>query len=57
MDIELIWVKREAEYFCKGGWTGRITLIRFNKLVFAREARESKKRAQTCGQATTRPDR
>src|SRR5882757_9596621 len=21
-DIEVIWGKREAEYFCKGGWTG-----------------------------------
>jgi hypothetical protein len=21
-DIEVIWVKREAEYFCKRGWTG-----------------------------------
>jgi hypothetical protein len=21
-DIEVIWVKREAEYFCKWGWTG-----------------------------------
>jgi hypothetical protein len=25
-DILLIWVKREQEYFCKGGWTG-ISLI------------------------------
>jgi hypothetical protein len=21
-DVVLIWVKREAEYFCKWGWTG-----------------------------------
>jgi hypothetical protein len=21
-DIDLIWGKREAEYFCRGGWTG-----------------------------------
>jgi hypothetical protein len=21
-DIEVIWVNREAEYFCRGGWTG-----------------------------------
>ena len=21
-DIEVIWVNRETEYFCKGGWTG-----------------------------------
>jgi hypothetical protein len=23
MDIELIWGEREAEYFCKEGWTGK----------------------------------
>jgi len=23
MDIELIWDEREAEYFCKEGWTGK----------------------------------
>jgi hypothetical protein len=22
VDIEVIWVRREAKYFCKGGWTG-----------------------------------
>jgi hypothetical protein len=22
MDIEVIWVERETEYFLKGGWTG-----------------------------------
>jgi hypothetical protein len=22
VDIEVIWVNREAEYFCKWGWTG-----------------------------------
>jgi hypothetical protein len=21
MDMQVIWVRREAEYFCKGGWT------------------------------------
>jgi hypothetical protein len=23
----VIWVKREAEYFCAHGWTGQIALI------------------------------
>ena len=22
MDVEVIWVKRKPEYFCKKGWTG-----------------------------------
>jgi len=22
VDIEVIWVRTEQEYFCKGGWTG-----------------------------------
>jgi hypothetical protein len=35
-DIEVIWVKREAEYFCKWDWTTQITLIRFNKSGFSR---------------------
>jgi hypothetical protein len=34
MDIDVIWGKREAEYFCKWDWTGQITLIRFNKSGF-----------------------
>jgi hypothetical protein len=38
MDIDLIWVKREAEYFCKPDWTGQITLIRFNKFRCARRS-------------------
>jgi hypothetical protein len=25
-DIDLIWVRREAEYFCKPDWTGEIKL-------------------------------
>src|SRR5260370_31904283 len=35
-DIEVIWVKREAEYFCKWDWTTQITLIRLNNLACAR---------------------
>jgi hypothetical protein len=27
MDIEVIWGKREGEYFCNQGWTGQISLI------------------------------
>jgi hypothetical protein len=26
-DIDLIWVNREAKYFCKQVWTGQISLI------------------------------
>jgi hypothetical protein len=37
MDIDLIWVKREAEYFCKPDWTGQIRLIRLNKFRHARK--------------------
>ncbi len=25
--LEVIWVKREAEYFCKQDWTTQISLI------------------------------
>jgi hypothetical protein len=31
-DVEVIWVKREREYFCERDWTGGIGLIHFNKL-------------------------
>jgi hypothetical protein len=34
--IGLICPTREAEYFCKGDWTGQITLIRLRKLASAR---------------------
>jgi hypothetical protein len=29
--VEVIWVEREQEYFCKGDWTGSIRLIPFDK--------------------------
>jgi hypothetical protein len=32
--IEVIWVRRETDYFCKGDWTTQITLIRLNKSGF-----------------------
>jgi hypothetical protein len=38
MDIEVIWVNREAEYFCKRDWTTQIGLIRLNKFQFTRNA-------------------
>ena len=38
MDILLIWVNREAIYFWKPVWTGRIALILFNKLAFTRKS-------------------
>jgi hypothetical protein len=35
--MELIWVKREAEYFLRGDWTGQIRLNRLNKFRDARK--------------------
>jgi hypothetical protein len=35
-DIEVIWVRRERKYFCNQGWTGQITLIRFDKSAVSR---------------------
>jgi hypothetical protein len=40
-DLVLIWVKREAEYFEEGDWTGQIRLICFNKSPF-RKSRQDK---------------
>ena len=36
-DIDLSRVRRKQEYFCKRGWTGKITLNRFNKLPWRRK--------------------
>jgi hypothetical protein len=41
-DILLIWVKREAEYFCERDWTGQIRLMRQEK--FASEGSDTKPR-------------
>jgi hypothetical protein len=35
----LIWANREAISFCKGGWTGQISLIRLKKLAATRMPR------------------
>jgi hypothetical protein len=35
--MKLIWVKREAEYFFRKGWTTQITLIGLNKSGCARK--------------------
>jgi hypothetical protein len=32
--VEVIWVKSEPEYFCKGDWTTQIRLIAFNKSIW-----------------------
>jgi hypothetical protein len=37
-DMDLIWVKQEAENFLKWDWTGGIILIRFNKFRHARKS-------------------
>jgi hypothetical protein len=34
--VMLIWVKREAIYFCARDWTGSISLIWFKKFAFSR---------------------
>jgi hypothetical protein len=36
IDVEVIWVKSERDYFCGRGWTGQITLMRHDKLDFWR---------------------
>jgi hypothetical protein len=36
-DMQVIWVGREREYFCKEDWTTQITLIGFNKSAFSRK--------------------
>jgi hypothetical protein len=37
-DMQVIWVRCEQEYFCEEDWTASISLIRFNKLGWARRA-------------------
>jgi hypothetical protein len=36
--VDVIWVKREPQYFCKQDWTTQITLIRHKKLDPGRKA-------------------
>src|SRR5882672_6302258 len=50
--VEMICPTGEAEYFCKGDWTGRITLIRFNKFGFTRkrDPRANARQPQWLGQ-------
>jgi hypothetical protein len=45
--MDLIWGKREGIYFCRGVWTGQITLIWFRKLVFWRSATWSENAASS----------
>jgi hypothetical protein len=35
--MQVIWVRREREYFLIEDWTTQITLIRFNKTAFWRK--------------------
>jgi hypothetical protein len=39
--LKLIWGKREGNYFCSGGWTWQIALIRFNKSQLSSDRRQS----------------
>jgi len=34
--VGVIWVSREAEYFCERDWTGQITLKSLQKINFSR---------------------
>jgi hypothetical protein len=36
--IDVIWVRREGEYFCEWDWTGQISLIRLKNFRFARKS-------------------
>jgi hypothetical protein len=35
---EVIWVKRKQEYFCKGDWTGQISLKPLQKIAWVRRS-------------------
>jgi hypothetical protein len=59
-DIDLIWVKREGEYFCEGDWTGGITLIPqqiFLPLSFRGAPAGRARRGPMTGSARTRNPR
>jgi hypothetical protein len=47
LDIDVIWVRRETEYFCKHDWTGQIRLIRFDNFAFWRSPSVTEK-ARPC---------
>jgi hypothetical protein len=36
VDEEVIWVKREADYFCTPGWTGQISMKPLRKIAPSR---------------------
>jgi len=38
--VGVIWVSREAEYFCGRGWTGQISLKLLEKIVHSRSGRD-----------------
>jgi hypothetical protein len=47
--IAVIWVWREAIYFCKEDWTTQISLIRFTKLDFWRKGLRAKNNGPSAG--------
>jgi hypothetical protein len=56
--MDLIWGKREGIYFCRGVWTGQITLIWLKKLASGRTSLASNRvvaRTERTGRATARP--
>jgi hypothetical protein len=48
-DLDLIWVRGEAEYFCKWDWTGGIRLNRLKKFGGARNCHSPANRRQATG--------
>jgi hypothetical protein len=46
-DVQVIWVKKEQEYFCKGDWTTQITLESLGKSS-SEKIRNSADEAITC---------
>jgi hypothetical protein len=49
----LICISEKQKYFCKRGWTGQISLIRFDKSGFSRKPRTADY-AGACHRATLR---
>jgi hypothetical protein len=40
--LRLICISEKPKYFCRGDWTGQITLIRLDKLDFSRNRRRAR---------------
>ena len=47
--LELIWVRRKQEYFCREGWTGKISLNLKENFFSMRKARADERRRDEPG--------